>query len=191
MKPIIIGLAGEKGAGKESVVNVLRMILGRVDHIRSSDVLIESAMSFGYKKNEISRAQLQEWAKQADKIFGKGSITKGVKKRLVESNLQIRIFDGIRWHTDVEMLRSLSNSFLIYVTADMEIRWKRSQKRKEKAGEDKATLEQFAEEEKAATEIYIKEIGRRADFTINNNGSPKKLEEQVRLFVSSKIKANS
>ena len=56
---------------------------------------------------------------------------------------------------------------------------KRTKARKEKDGEDKTTFQQFLEEEAKLTEISIHEIGKQADFTLNNNGTSEELIKQT------------
>jgi len=91
------------------------------------------------------------------------------------------IADGIRMHGDVEPFKNKygKNFYLVYVTADIKVRYERTRNRKEKDGEDKTTFEQFLEEEAKLTEISIHEIGKQADFTLNNNGTSEDLIKQA------------
>ena len=84
-------------------------------------------------------------------------------------------------HGDVEPFRKKygANFFLVYVTADVKIRYERTKARKQNAGEGEATLQQFLEEEAKLTEISIHEIGKQADFTLNNNKGKEELVEQT------------
>jgi dephospho-CoA kinase len=65
------------------------------------------------------------------------------------------------------------------VTADLKLRYERTKMRKEKDGEEDATLEQFLEEEGRLTELSIHEIGRHAEFKLNNNGTAEELKKQT------------
>ena len=58
------------------------------------------------------------------------------------------------------------------------MRYERSLKRK-RDGEEKKTFEEFMREERASTEASISAIGSRADFTIENNGTPEKFKQKV------------
>ena len=71
------------------------------------------------------------------------------------------------------------NFYLIYVTADQKIRYERSVKRGEKAGESTTSFEEFQENERKGTESSISEVAKNADFKIVNNGNEKELEKQV------------
>ncbi|MBI4991794.1 MAG: AAA family ATPase [Candidatus Harrisonbacteria bacterium] len=178
----IIGLTGEKGGGKGTFAEILKEFLPGLEHIRFSDVLLGIAAELGIPKGEVSREQLQKLAPALEEIFGKGCITRGVKSRIQKSGDNTIVLDGIRWHSDLEMLRSLPNSTLVYITANPKVRFKRTKKRKEKSGEDKATLEKFLKEEQAETEKYIPEIGAQANYKIENNGSLEKFRRKVEVF---------
>jgi dephospho-CoA kinase len=98
-----------------------------------------------------------------------------------KSDADLIIADGIRMHGDVEPFQRKyrENFYLIYVTADLRLRYNRTKARKEKDGEENATLEQFLEEEGKLTEISIHEIGRSAQFKLNNNGTAEELKKQT------------
>jgi dephospho-CoA kinase len=80
------------------------------------------------------------------------------------------------------------NFFLFYVTADLKLRFERTKQRKEKAGEDKTTFQEFIEEEAQLTEVSVHEIGKKADFKFNNNGTQKELEDQVEKAIKKVLK---
>lgn|SRR3989344_7326445 len=177
---IVIGLVGEKGGGKETFVKSLKEIVPQVTHIRFSDLLLDIAAQLGIPKEKVERWQLQELAKELDRIFGKGTITRGIKAKLQKIDDGIIMLDGIRWQTDVEMLRSLPANLLVYITADVCLRYQRTKERKEKAGEATASFEQFLEEERAETEKYIFRIGTTADFVIQNDRGLEEFSKQVK-----------
>jgi dephospho-CoA kinase len=101
------------------------------------------------------------------------------KNRIGSAKADIVLFDGVRWESDVKLVRSFRKNFLIYVTADPKVRYERTKARKQKVGEDLATFDQFLEDEKIATEIYIPEFGKSADFKIENNGTLDDLKSQI------------
>jgi len=113
--------------------------------------------------------------------YGPSVIIDSLIQDMEKNGSDIIIADGIRMHGDVEPFRKKygNNFFLIYVTADLRLRYERTKKRKEKEGEDKATFEEFLEEEGRLTEVSIHEIGRQANFKLNNNGTSEELKKQV------------
>src|SRR3989339_685337 len=104
------------------------------------------------------------------------------------SDIIIKRYGGVRMKGDTDPFKKVyKESFtLIYVTADPKIRYERSKKRGEKAGENLATLEEFLEKEKAPTEAAIAEVGKTADFKITNDGNYEELEKAV-IAVMEKI----
>ena len=176
-----IGLVGEKGSGKDTFVHMLTGFLAHktIGHIKSSDLLADTLRLWNLS---CTRSNLQEMAIVLDKGFGAGTVTHGVYEKMKNDSSEIVIFDGIRWNTDVEMLRMFENNILIYITAPLEIRFERTKLRKEKMDESMATLEQFVAEEKIATETAIKYISKNADITINNDGTLEELQNKVKEF---------
>ena len=73
--------------------------------------------------------------------------------------------------SDVEMIRKFDTNYLIYVTADQNVRFERVKKRRQKVGEENTTYDQFLQEDSAPTEVDIKKIGAIADFTVDNNAA--------------------
>lgn len=179
---IIIGLVGEKSGGKGTFKNLLVELIGnrhQIKHVRFSDVLVETLKLWGI---EDSRPNLQKLSPAMVQAYGEGVLTRAIKKRIENVDADIVILDGIRWHSDAEMLRQLPNNVLVYITADAKKRHDWSRARKEKAGEENTTLEQFMEEEQAETEKYIPEIGAMADYKITNNGTWDEFKKQVEKF---------
>jgi dephospho-CoA kinase len=80
---------------------------------------------------------------------------------------------------DFDFIKSFDNSYIIYVTADQELRWKRVTSRGEKS-DDRQSLDDFKDfEANTETEKGIPAIGAQADFTIKNNGTMDDLLWQV------------
>jgi dephospho-CoA kinase len=178
-----IGLVGEKGSGKETFVHFLEEIVTaeKIAHIRSSDVLADTLRLWNLP---LTRSNLQHVAIVMDNGFGKGTVTTAVAERMRQHPAEIVIFDGVRWHTDAEMIRHFDRNFLIYITAPLNTRYERTRARKEKDGESESSFEQFLKEEQVETEVYIPEIGKTADFTILNEGTLEEMKESVRQVYS-------
>lgn len=178
---IVIGVVGEKGSGKGTFTKLLQEILPNktIEVIRSSDVLKETLKIWGLPE---TRSNLQKFTVMMEQAFGSGTLSHTVHERILHSQADITIFDGVRWEVDVKMIREFPKNCLVYITADPHIRHERTKARGEKAGEDNATFEEFMEEEKALTEVMIQEIGKEANFTINNNGTLEQYQEQVEQF---------
>ena len=181
MNKLIIGLVGEKGGGKGSFVASFEKIAKdkKIEKVNFSDVLKETLILWDLP---ISRQNLTKLSVSMNDVFGPGTLTHVTTKRISNSTADIVFLDGVRWKSDLEFIRGLPNSLLIYITADPKIRFERTRARKEKAGEEKTSFEQFLREEKLQTELLIPEIGKTADFTITNNGTLEEFKNQVKNF---------
>jgi dephospho-CoA kinase len=170
---LYIGLVGEKGSGKGTFVETLQGIfpITPIGHIHFSDPIVETLNLWGIP---ITRKNAQDYIKWLEQRYGTGILAQLIKGRALESAAQIVALDGIRWWQDVKMLRELPNNILVYITAPTELRFERLKKRNEKVGEAEMSWEQFLEEEKAENEIYIPEIGEKADYKILNDKNEEK-----------------
>jgi dephospho-CoA kinase len=178
----IIGLVGEKGSGKDTFAKYLTEISDKkISHIRFSDLLKQTLKLWDLP---ITRANLQKLA-QVLEDFGSGTVAHGLEKQIKETEAEIIILDGIRWKPDVELLNKFPEHKLVYITADPKLRFERLKSRGEKIGESEMSYEQFLEEESAANELLIPEIGSQADVKIENNGSIEQFDEEIKNFCAS------
>lgn len=175
---LIIGIVGENGAGKTSVLKYLKQKLGETtcQTLRFSDVLSETLALWDIPQ---TRANLQLLPQLMDSGYGPGSLSRAVAKRIEESSSDILLIDGVRWDSDEKLIRSFKNSLLVYVTAPPRLRFQRLKARREKAGEDVLTWEQFLVEDSAPNEVQIPHIGKRANFVITNTSSEEILNNYV------------
>ena len=181
----IIGLVGEKGSGKETFGNLLmELVKGKkIFRIRFSDILNYTLKLWDL---DLTRENLQNLAIAMDGAYGAGTLSQAIAKQIKDSEADIVILDGIRWQSDVDLLKSFPKNILVYITADLDIRYHRLKLRQEKKDEAK-TYQQFMKEEQAQNELLIPRIGSKADIKITNNASLEGLKEKVREFTSSKL----
>ena len=175
---IIIGLVGEKGAGKGTVSEYLKTN-HQAQHFGTSKILKRTLEDLGLP---LTRDNLIKLALVLKEGFGATVVIDSLIREIRERGTSfIIIADGIRMHDDLPPFRQLfgPNFFLLYVTADMKVRFERTKARKEKDGEDKMSWQDFIAEEARLTEVSIHEVGRQADFTIHNDGSLAQLEAQM------------
>ncbi len=177
-KKIIIGIIGEKGSGKGTVSNYL-MENYKIDHFCVSDILKRTLENIHILP---TRENYNKLAISLKKTFKKTVLIDALIEDIEKDKAKIVIADGIRMNGDVEPFRKKykNNFYLLYVTADVKVRYERTKKRKEKAGEDKTTFKQFKKQEKNPTEKDIPKIGKKADFILNNNGTKEQLEAQIK-----------
>lgn len=172
---LVIGLAGRPLSGKETVADKLEALIKASGHPvsrhRFSDILRETLTLWGMphgRANEQMLAQIM----QRPGAFDQGVLSRAVKHRLSQNTSEVGILDGMRWDTDENMVREFPadgiKSIIIYVDADADHRYARMRARN-RTGEATTTREQFDELNKQPNEIYIPEIGSRADITLVNN----------------------
>jgi len=163
----IIGLVGETGSGKDTFCQYLKKISKEpVFYFRFSDPLLETLKIF---VNEIKKEDQQWLGKILRRRFGDNVLAKAISKRIKNIKRGIVILNGIRYWEEYEMIKKLGGK-IFYITVDPKLRWQRLRKRGEKK-DDFSSFRKFLEREKARTEILIPEIGKKADFKIENNGS--------------------
>lgn len=178
----VIGLVGEKGSGKQTFVNFLKEIIygsrsvGRpiksgmtkVRQVRFSDILAQTLLIWDIPN---TRANLQKLSLIMEDGFGQASLANAAKFSIEGDTADVVIFDGIRRSPELELVKNMPNSHLIYITADQKLRYARLKLRSEKVGEVGLTLEQFLKEEVSKAEINIPTLGKKADLKLENNGS--------------------
>jgi len=174
-KKIIIGLVGESGSGKDTAADYLKEKYG-AKLFRFSDPLRDALELY---LDSISREEMSWLAVVFRKRFGNDILSRGLRKKIEKfNNGEIIAINGIRYFEDFEFIKSLPNSFVLYITLDSKKRWERIYGRGEKT-DDAVSYEKFLEMEKAETEVNIPKIGEKADYRIENTGTKEKLFAKI------------
>jgi len=174
-KKLIIGLVGESGSGKDTVANYLK---GKYNAklFRFSDPLRDALELY---LDSISREEMSWLAVVFRKRFGNNILSRGLRKKIEKfNNREIIAINGIRYFEDFEFIKSLPNSFVLYITLDSKKRWERIYSRGEKT-DDAVNYEKFRDMEMAETEVNIPKIGEKADYRIENTGTKEELFAKV------------
>jgi len=161
-RKIIVGLIGESGSGKDTVANYLRDEYG-AKLMRFADP-IKDVLHIFFDKT--SREDQQWLALEMRKRFGADIFPRAIKRR-IENEEGIVVVNGLRFWEDYDFIENEEQGFTLYITADQELRWKRTTNRGEKT-DDNIDFAKFQEIERVETEIHIPEIGTKADFVIRN-----------------------
>lgn len=167
MSRIILGITGDPASGKGTIAAYCRDRHGASSY-RFSDVLFET---LGLLDVETSRDNLIKLSIALRHEFGETVLARALAKKVAADEHDLVVIDGIRRLGDIETLRTLPGFHLVYVTADVRIRFERQIKRGEKSGETNMTFEQFLAQENAETERSIKEVAAHAAATITNDGT--------------------
>jgi dephospho-CoA kinase len=174
MAKIIIGLVGETGSGKDTVAHYLKRRYD-VQLLRFSLPLKKTLNLFFNKSSKKDQAWLYSTFK---KRFGEDVLHQGVR-RYVDQHDGLMCVNGMRMMKDFDFIKSFDTSYIIYVTADQELRWKRVTSRGEKS-DDRQSLDDFKDfEDNTETEKNIPTIGAKADFTVKNDSTMDDLLWQV------------
>jgi dephospho-CoA kinase len=114
--------------------------------------------------------------------FGNNILGEAIAKKIKNVKKGLIILNGIRMWEEFKMIKKFGGR-IIYITADSKIRWQRIQNRGEKK-DDKISYQKFLKMEKAATEILIPKIGKKADYKIKNNGSVKDFHRNIKSILN-------
>lgn len=172
-KQLIIGLVGEKLAGKDTASNYLVQKYGaghfRFTHIL--DAILEDLDMPISRKNEI------DLGLSLRKVFGPHVLVEALGHRINKSWEKIIVVNGIRMD-ELDVVKQW-DAKIIYITAPLELRFKRYKSRHEKDDDGVMDLESFKAQESGPTEEAIPELGKQADFRIDNIGSLDELYKKV------------
>ena len=169
---LAIGITGHPLAGKETAANRIaeraKMDGRTVSYHRFSDILRDTLDLWGMAHGRDPEQKLA----QVMELMAEGTLSRAMKHRLAKDPADIGILDGVRWYSDENMIREFPKegiaSLLLYITADLDTRFTRLVKRG-RSGEQMTTREEFERQNQQKNEIYISDIGSRADAKILNN----------------------
>ena len=116
--------------------------------------------------------------------FGQALYANVIVKDCLNDPSEIVVANGIRRFPDIEGLGKLDGFHLIHVTVPAKTRYERITGRGEKAGEADITWEQFGEQAKLPTEISIRGVAEKADYTVDNSGTLEDLYQQLDELVA-------
>ncbi len=166
----VIGLCGRIGSGKTVVSEYLHKNYGASQR-RFSQILMDILDRLYLPHN---REYLQKLGAALRNSIGPDVVANAFEKDIENEKNEIVVIDGIRYPNEVKLLRKFENNILIYINAPAEIRYGRCISRGEK-GERNISFEKFIESENRETEKQIDEIGKTADYRIENSGSIEEL----------------
>ncbi len=176
----IIGIIGEKGSGKGTCVNLIKKIFSNrglsVECIKTSTLLAETLTLWNIPH---TRNNLQYLAIIMNAQYGNTTLSDALQNRIEQSTADIVIYESIRWQSDLDMIRSFENNVILYVTAPVELRYKRTILRGEKVDEAKTSFEKFVSDEQVATETEIVRLSTHADYKIENTETEDNLEMRL------------
>ncbi len=174
---MILGIAGTLASGKGTVVEYLKS-QGFV-HYSSSGILREILTERGLP---LTRAYMSPLADELSQTY-KGGVLEVAHTRAQEAGAKDYILEAIHRENEADYVRSIGGKIL-GVDASLQIRYARTQSRKEGA-KDEVTFEEFVEhtkrEEEGAggTGPNIRAVLTSADTLVINDGTLEELHAQV------------
>lgn len=188
---LYLAIVGRTCAGKDTIYKIVRKKFG--------DKYSVSIHGFSDPLNEIldilyqprSRPNQQGLSTDLRTRFGENVLGNIIRKRVLVDTADIVFLNGVRRIKDVEMLREMSNSFLIYVYAPAEKRFERLRKRADRPGDSEKTWEEFQAEQAAEAESLIESLRLMTDCEIDNSEDDpeefKVLRAQIVEFINEKL----
>jgi dephospho-CoA kinase len=180
---IILGLCGKIASGKGTVVKYLEKKYSAASYRFSTplrDVLKRLYL-------ETSRENMQSASQTLRETFGQNLLAKVITEDVKNDQNRIIIVDGVRRPADIEYLAKLPEFKLVYITANIKIRYERIIRRNENEDDKTKTFEQFVKDNQAEAELLIHEIGQTTDFKIDNNGGFEELYAQVDKIIEKEL----
>lgn len=174
-KKIILGFVGEMVSGKGTVAKYLEESHGASTH-RFSTMLRDVATRLYIEQ---SRINLQKLSTVLRENFGQDIMARVMAEEVKADINNIVIVEGIRRFADIEYLKKVEGFELVYITADMETRYRRLIERTENTDDQTKSFEDFKKDHEHESESEIEAVGKNARFMINNNGNFEELYKQV------------
>ncbi|MDP2103809.1 MAG: AAA family ATPase [Candidatus Gracilibacteria bacterium] len=174
MQKMIIALAGEMGCGKGTVVKHLVSHHDAVMY-KFSDSLRDILDRIHRDK---SRDNIQKISTALRSAFGDDILSEIILGDIGASDASLIIVDGVRRDSDIKYLKNLPGFRLVYIDAELTVRYARVIARGENSNDTTKTLEEFLRESEAETETRIRGLRDIAQVVIENNGTLEAFEEQ-------------
>ncbi len=175
---MVIGLIGEKLAGKDEVGSYL-INHHNAFYVKYSAILDEILTTLNQPISRDNEIRLGKGLREA---FQKNVLWDGMTKRIKESDKDITVIGSIRLRDEFESAKALGAK-TIYITAPEEMRYQRLAGRQEKTDDTTQTREEFSAQEKVWTEIEIPALGAECDFTIENTGTIEELHQKIDAII--------
>jgi dephospho-CoA kinase len=176
----IIGIAGEMASGKDTVTHYLVEKYGAVEY-RFSDPL-RSILKIIHK--EITRDNLTALSTHLRAAFGQDLLAHIIEREAEENTNEMVVIDGVRRLSDIDLVQGKDNFFLIYVDAEVHVRYERLHKRGQNEDDGTLSFEEFLEDHGNETERFIPELRSVAKELIINEGTLEELHTKIDTIIA-------
>jgi len=183
MAKLILGLAGEMVSGKGTIAkHVVKEHNGGAHRFST---ILRDVLDRLYL--EQSRDNIQTLSTVLRKSFGEDMMAKIMYHDAQKDEHDIVIVDGVRRMADIAYLKELPHFKLIYVEADMEIRYKRIVSRGENTDDAKKSFSEFEKAHQDESESQIRDLKNYANYVIDNNGTFPELYKQIEDIIKENL----
>lgn len=172
---IILGITGEIASGKGTVAKHIEEKHGGSSH-RFSTALRDVARRMHLEE---SRENLQKISTIFRANFNDDILSMVVCRDAEADTHQIMAIDGVRRMEDIKYLKNLEGFKLIYIEANIDIRYHRIVNRRENTDDAHKPYSEFVADHTREAESQIKDLKNYADFVVNNEGTFLELYHQV------------
>lgn len=172
---IILGIAGEIASGKGTVAKHIEEKHTGSSH-RFSTALRDVARRMHLEE---SRENLQKISTIFRANFNDDILSMVVCHDVEVDTHQVMAIDGVRRMEDIKYLKNLEGFKLIYIEANMDIRYHRIVNRRENTDDAHKPYSEFVADHAREAESQIKDLKNYADFVVNNEGTFLELYHQV------------
>lgn len=174
-KKIIIGIAGEIGAGKGTVTSYL-MQMYHAHNVRYSAILQDILRRLDLTYNRENLAILAEALRTT---FGADILSRSLLGDIARADTHIVVVDGIRKKAELDVLCKHEGFVFFFIDATLRTRYERIHNRNEKADDATKTYEQFVADHDRAADCEIPDLKQYAGFIVDNNGDREDMQHQV------------
>ena len=172
---IIIALASHIGAGK-GVVGDYIIKKYKADRKKFSDCLGDIADRCYLEKN---RTNLQGISTALRGFYGEDFLSNILLQDISKSKSKIVIIDGVRRKGDINKFINLPNFYLIFIDANLKLRYQRLLQRLEKPDEKNKSFKEFKIDNNNEAGKQIDALKPLSNFVIKNNKDLAYLYNQV------------
>lgn len=186
---MIIGIAGPTASGKTTIAHMLAETTNAF-RIKYSDML--SVLAFERGLDPEDKSTLQNLFLSERETRGEDFLTKELEAKVLAVDSPNIIIEGNRRLVDIEMLRRVAAQkrdrlLLLFIDADIDVRFSRYNERLQKHGEAPVSYEDFLELERNGAEDQLddlKAIFAQEGIVINANArTPEKIFEEISQYL--------
>jgi dephospho-CoA kinase len=179
---LIIGLAGQQGAGKTEVCKFLQERFQKsCEIIKVSDVLKETLKLWNLPIDAKNMQLISDFMKNT---FGVETLSNVLENNINRSTADVIIVDGVRGKQVFKVLKSYENSYIIFLKSEKSTRFGRILKRNEKDNEKYMDENIFEQLELHRTEANTLDIEKISDYVLENNETVENLKIKIKEILN-------